>query len=271
MSSARSVGVLGTEGGAEGVHVAKGHRKVLGIELAGDRKGRRHAKEVLAPVDIPLGKGAARSRGLLGRHERRVRRVNGGHAEHLARTLAVARGDDGGVDIDKAALLEKRVDRGGRHATHAEDRAEEVRARTQVLLGAQELDGGALLLQRIVRRRGALHADGLRRELKGLLRLGRELDRARADERSRDVLVRDLVVVGERIAIHDDLQVAEAAAVVDGDKPKVLHVADGLDPSGNGDALAAERLGIRVELRDLGAIHMIPFRAHHAGDVVRTP
>ncbi len=32
---ARGVGVLGAEGRAEGVHVAKGHGEVLGVELAG--------------------------------------------------------------------------------------------------------------------------------------------------------------------------------------------------------------------------------------------
>lgn len=53
-----------------------------------------------------------------------------------------------------------------------------------------------------------------------------------------------------------DLQVAEAAAVVERNKAKVLHVADGLDPAGDGDGLAAERLGIGIELRDFGAVHV---------------
>lgn len=66
----------------------------------------------------------------------------------------------------------------------------------------------------------------------------------------------DLVVVVERLAVHDDLQVAEAAAVVECNEAKVLHVADGLDPAGNGDGLATERLGVRIELRDFGAIHV---------------
>ena len=57
-------------------------------------------------------------------------------------------------------------------------------------------------------------------------------------------------------AVHDDLQVAKAAAVVERNKAKVLHVADGLDPAGDGDGLAAERLGIGIELRDFGAVHV---------------
>ena len=66
----------------------------------------------------------------------------------------------------------------------------------------------------------------------------------------------DLVVVVECLAVHDDLQVAEAAAVVERNKAKVLHVADGLDPAGDGDGLTAERLGIGIELRDFGAVHV---------------
>jgi hypothetical protein len=69
------VGVLGAEGGAKGVDVTKAHGKVLGLELARYRKVSGLAKEVLAVVDLSvLGK-------------RRVCRVDGGHAEHLARAL----------------------------------------------------------------------------------------------------------------------------------------------------------------------------------------
>ncbi len=173
--------------------------------------------------------------------------------------LAVARGDDGGVHVDEAAVLEEAVDGGGGYGADAEDGAEEVGARTQVLLGAQELDGGALLLQRVVRGGGALDHDLRRRELEGLRRVRGELELAGADERGGDVLVGDLVVVLERLAVHDDLQVLEAAAVVQGDEAEVLHVADGLDPSGDGDGTATEGLGVGVELGDLGAIHAIPF------------
>ena len=66
----------------------------------------------------------------------------------------------------------------------------------------------------------------------------------------------NLVVVVERLAVHDDLQVAEATAVIERNEAKVLHVADGLDPAGDGDGLAAERLGIGIELRDFGAVHV---------------
>ena len=241
---ARGVGVLGAEGGAKGVHIAKGHGEVLGVELAGYGKACVLAKEVLAPVDLAgLGEG-------------RVFGVERGYAEHLAGALAVTRGDDGGVDVDKALLLEEAVDGGSRDGADAEYSAEQIGARAQVLLGAQELDGGALLLQRVVRGADALDHDFGRGEFEGLGSIGGQFDGAGADEGSRDVLVGDLVVVVERLAVHDDLQVAEAAAVVERNEAKVLHVADGLDPAGDGDGLAAERLGIGIELRDFGAVHV---------------
>ena len=244
---ARGVGVLGAEGRAEGVHVAKGHGEVLGVELAGHGKRGGGAEEVLAEVHVAVIV------------QRRVDRVDGGDVEHLAGALAVARGDDGGVHVDEAAILEEAMDGSGGHGAHAEDGAEQVGARAQVLLSAQELHGGALLLQRVVRSGNALDHDLGRGELEGLRGVRRELELAGADERRGDVLMGDLVVVGERLAVHDDLQVLEAAAVVQGDEAEVLHVADGLDPSGNGHLLSAERLSIGVELGDLGAIHAIPF------------
>ena len=48
---AGSVGVFGAEGGAEGVHVAKRHGEVLGVELTGNGQIGGLAEEVLGPVD----------------------------------------------------------------------------------------------------------------------------------------------------------------------------------------------------------------------------
>ena len=72
---------LGAEGRAEGVHVAERHGEDLGVELA--RHGQRHrlAKEILGEVHL-----AVFGQGL------RVC-VQRGHAEHLARALAVAARD----------------------------------------------------------------------------------------------------------------------------------------------------------------------------------
>ena len=51
---------------------------------------------------------------------------------------------------------------------------------------------------------------------------GGQLDGAGANECGRDVLMGDLVVVVECLAVHDDLQVAEAAAVVERNKSQKL-------------------------------------------------
>ena len=107
---ALGVGVLGTERRAEGIHVAEGHGEVLGVELAGDGQARLLAEEVLAVVH-----GAVLRLGDVVQVKRR-------HLEHLARALAVAARDDGGLDIDKAAALEELVDGVGRDGAHAERR-----------------------------------------------------------------------------------------------------------------------------------------------------
>ena len=136
-----------------------------------------------------------------------------------------------------------------------------------MLLRAQELDGGAFLLQRITGVGDALDHNLGRGELEGLWRVGREFDLAGADEGGRDVLMRDLIVVGKGVAVHDNLKVGKAAAVVQGYETEVLHVADGLDPTGNRDGLAAKSLGVGVKLGDLRAFHASSFRRNKQGEV----
>ena len=69
-------------------------------------------------------------------------------------------------------------------------------------------------MQRIAGVGDALDHNLGRGELEGLRRVGRELNLAGADEGSRDVLMCDLVVVGKGVAVHDNLQVGKAAAVI---------------------------------------------------------
>ena len=240
---ATGVGVLGAERGTKGVDIAKGEREVLGLELAGDREVSGMAEEVLRPVD-GAGLGA-----------RRVLHVERGHAEHLAGALSVGGGDDRRVHVDEAALLEEAVDGVGCHGAHAKDGAKEVGAAAQVLLGAQELAGLALLLHRVVRGGGAGHHDLLGLELEGLRAVRGERERARDHEGRAHARGGDLVVVGEPLAVHDDLEILEARAVVEHDEAKVLHVTDRADPAGNGDGGPAELVHVGKELRDVGAFH----------------
>ena len=148
------------------------------------------------------------------------------------------------------------MDGEGGDAAHAEHRAEQVGAAAQVLLGAQELAGLALLLHGIVRLRRALDHDGLGLELERLRALRRERELAGDDEGGAHREGGNLLVVGELLSVHDDLQVLEAAAVVEHDEAEVLHVADRADPAGHGDRLAPKLVHVRIELRDPGTVHL---------------
>ena len=252
------VGVLRAKRRPEGVHVTEGHGEVLGIELAGHGKACRLAEEIAAPVDFPCVKFPARLGGGFLAHARHVLHIERGHAEHLACPLAVGRRDDRGIYVDEPAVLEEAVNGRSRDAADAENGAEEVRARTEVLLGAQELDRGALLLQRVVRRGGAFNGDALGGELEGLLRLGGELQRTLANKGGAYVLSCDLVVVLQRFAAHHHLEVAKAASVVQGDETEVLHVAHRADPTRHGDFGAPERVDVGEQLGDFRTLHHSP-------------
>ena len=70
----------------------------------------------------------------------------------------------------------------------------------------------------------------------------------------------DLVVVLEALSVHDDLQVLEAAAVVDGNEAEVLHVAAGANPTGHSDLCTAKLVHIDIESCDPRSLHKRPPR-----------
>ena len=242
---ARGVGILGAERGAEGVNVAERHGEVLGVELAGDGQARLLAEKVLAVIDLAVGR------------SRRVFKVERRHLEHLACALAVAAGDDGGLDVHKAVALEELVHRHGRHGADAEGGGEQVGAGPQMLDGTQELHAVALLLQGIVGGGLALHFDGVGLDLQGLLGLGGQHHGAADDQRRAHVLGGDLLIVGQLLGGHDHLQILEAGAVVQLDKAEGLHVADGACPAADGDLLAAQRIAVGKDCCDFHTFHII--------------
>ena len=211
---------LGAEGRAEGVHVAERHGEDLGVELARHGQGHRLAEEILGEVHLAfVGQGL------------RVG-VQRGHAEHLARALAVAAGDQRGVHVQVAHVVEEAVDGLRCHRAHPERALEQVRAGTQVLNCAQVLQRVALLLQRIVRRALADdgHAVGL--QLKGLLHVRREHQRARhLDGRTHADGTGRLGIVGQLGLLQNDLKVAEVGAVVQLDEGEGLGLAHGAHPA----------------------------------------
>ena len=238
---------LGAERRSERVHVAERHGKVLGVELAGYSEAGWLAEEVLAVVDRAV---------LLAGEVIEVERRD---SEHLPRALAVGAGDYRGVYIHEPAALEKLMHRLRRDASHAERRGEEIRAGSEMLYSAQKLHAVALFLQGVIRRGRALDSYFVRLELKQLLCLRREDERAMDDERRADVLPGDLLVIFERAALKHDLKRLEAAAVVQLDKAEVFHVADGSHPAADCHALPAEGGSVGKYAGDFLAFHSCTF------------
>ena len=190
---ALGVGVFRAEGRTEGVNIAKCHCKVFGVELTGNCKVGAFSEEVLGEIDLSV----------LGLGE--IFKVKSGHAEHLAGTLAVRPGDDGGVNINETLILEKLMNGGGGNTADAENGGKQVRARTQMGYRAQIFNAMALFLQRIFGGGNALNRDLGGFQLKGLLCFGSKLELSLNNQCRAYVLVSDLVVIGENISIENDL------------------------------------------------------------------
>ena len=242
-SVALGVGVLGPERGTEGIDIAEGHSEVLGIELAGDGEVCGLSEEILGEVH-----GAVLLAG-------RVLGIQGGDPEHLSGALTVAGGDDRGVDIDKAPLLEELMDGVGRYAPHPEGGGEEVGAGPQMLDGPQEFHAVALFLQGIVRGGHALHSDGGSFDLQRLLGLRRQHHGAGDDQGGTHVLAGDLLVIFQGTRVHNHLEVAEAGAVVELNEAEGLHVPDGAGPAAHHDRLTGESFAVGVDRRDFRITH----------------
>ena len=240
---ALGVGVLRPEGGPEGVDRAKGHGEVLAVELAGHGEVGPLAEEVLGVVHAPVGQAG------------RIGDVKGGHLEHLAGALAVGGGDDGGVDVDKAPVLEEAVDGVGRHRAHPEHRGKEVGAGAQMLDGAQILHRVALFLKGIVRGGRPLHRDGRRLDLQRLLGLGGEHHGAGDDKGRAHVLPGNLLVVVQHPRVHDHLQILEAGAVVELDKAEGFHIPDGAGPAHHRNGPAVQALAVGKHAGNGDTIH----------------
>ena len=245
---ALGVGVLGAEGGAEGVHIAKGHGEVLGIQLTGHGEAGLLAEEILGIVHLAI----------LGLGD--VVEVEGGHLEHLAGALTVGAGDDGGLDIDEAPALEELVDGVGRRGADAEGSGEQVGAGAQMLDSTQELHAVALLLQGVIRGGLALHLDGVGLHLQRLLGV-RCQHHGTADDQGRSHVLRgDLLIIIQLLGGHDHLQILKAGAVVQLDEAKGLHVADGTRPAADGDLFAAQRFLVGEDRCDSHSFHSLsPF------------
>ncbi len=130
------IGILGAEGRTEGVDFTHGRGTQFAFQLAADGQGSLLAEEILAEIHFAV---------VLGH----VLEVHRGHLEHIACTFGVAFGDERGIQIDEALVVEELVDGEGHGVTDAEHGTEGIRAQAHVGDAAQVLQRCILLLQGI--------------------------------------------------------------------------------------------------------------------------
>ena len=204
----RRVGILRAEGWAEGIDVRERAGEGLAFELSTHGEVGLLAKEILL--------------GLTGRIGR--------HPKHLARSFAIARGDDGGVDVGKFTFIEKTMHRIGQTTPHPEDRAVEIGAGTQVGNRAKELRRVSFFLKRKIFRRFTEQRN-LRRTHFPTLPLPRALNQFPYHaHRSTGVHFRNLIR-SRNARIDDDLNPLETGTVIQFDKRKLLGIPPGPDPA----------------------------------------
>mmetsp|Transcript_14576 Transcript_14576/g.63141 ORF Transcript_14576/g.63141 Transcript_14576/m.63141 type:complete len:630 (+) Transcript_14576:1418-3307(+) len=197
--------------------------------------------------DVSLGRDVR----LGGGDARRVDSVDErGDLELLAGALAVGRGDDRGVDVLEAVLLEEGV-RGVRELVpDAGDRADGVGPRPEVRDAAEVLEGVPLLLQGEGGRVGSSdELDGLDGHLHRLL-TARRFHHGTLDEHrgaGGDVARVEVLAPGD-VSVHHRLDAAQRRAVVHLDEREVLLRADGADPAAELHGIADAGLALVLAL-----------------------
>ena len=161
------------------------------------------------------------------------------------------------MDIDKAAVVEKRVDRIRGFAAYAENRRKQIGAGTQIRLFTQVFHAVALFLQRIIRCGRALDGDSGRLNLERLLILRREQNRPGNGKGGTDVLRSDFIVVFDVFTGKDNLNAAEKAAVIQIDKAKRFTVADAACPAAECDGFTVIRRQIQIDVFYQFTVHNV--------------
>ena len=156
------IGVLGTKCRTKGIHIAKGHGKVLSLKLTGNRQMRGSIKEILRVINFSC----------IG--TRNVLQIKRSHLKHLSGTLGIRGGNDRCINVDKALILKEFVDSVCGNRTHAKYRTEKICARTKMLLCAQILQRLTLFLHRIFGARSSFNSNGMSLKLNGLRALRRQ-------------------------------------------------------------------------------------------------
>ena len=248
---ARRVGVLRAEGGSEGVDPAQRRRGDLALQLTGHRKPRLFAEEVVLVVRLLA----------------LVFRVPGlrRHAEHLARALAVARGDERRVDIVVAALMEIAVYSLRRDAPHAKDGGKRVGAKSQVRDTAQKIQRRTLLLNGIFGRALAQKCYFCRIEFRPVALECLDDDALCPHGRA---ALGALGIERQVILIHNDLQAGEARPVRDLQKGDRRRIARRAHPAADGDLLPHQGR-IPEHFCNIGMFHLEASKNSLHFDVIR--
>ena len=236
---AGGVGILGAEGGTEGIDTAQTHGGHLTLQLSGDGQTCLAAEEIVSKVfSLALGGGVP---------------GESCDAEHFTRALAVGAGDDGGMDVAVAVGVEVLVDGLGQLIADGKDRLEVAGADTEVGDGAEVLQGMALLLEGIVG--GALTQDGqgLHVHLDPVAVGGDDGTRSGEGRAHGHGVAVDALV--HLLLVDDQLKAAEAGAVVDLQEGDVLGISGGTHPAADDGGGTHEGLGLGKQLFDVGVFH----------------
>ena len=219
---ARSVGVFGAERRTEGVDGTECCGAEFAFELAGYGQTGAFAEEIVGVIDFAVGIFL------------QIIEILRGDLEHLAGTFAVARGDDGTVEVTETVFVEVGVD-GHRHlVANAEDGAECVGAQTQMGVLTHVFERLSLLLHGVIAAASAVHFDasgldfgGLSRTLTFYQRAFNAKARAGGDEFEQFGI--KLLNVGH------DLYVFDGRSVVEGDEAYAFAAAAGAYPAFHAD------------------------------------
>mgnify|MGYP000790738361 CR=1 FL=1 len=186
----------------------------------------------------------------------RVLGIQGGDPEHLSGALTVAGGDDRGVDIDKAPLLEELMDRICAEGTNTEDCLEGVGSRTQMRNRTKVFHGVAFFLQRIIRCGNALYGNFCRLNLKRLFCLRGSNEDTFYDDGCADVHFGNLSEVFHLIVVYD-LQGFEIASVVQNDETKGFGITYAAHPAAYGYFFVQVCFPVFINLSDGCKFHCL--------------
>ena len=238
------VGILGAEGGAEGVHIGHGLGKDFGLQLAADGQERRAAKEVLAVVHGTVPDSV---------QSWRVVDIEGGDAEHGSGPLGVAGGDDGSLDVEESALLVELVDAEGHCVADAGHGAEGVGAGAQVGQLAQKFQGVPFFLEGVLLRVGAAELlDALGKNFVALAAAQGFLEGAGNADAATGAELSDQRLVGAG-GVDDYLEVGKGGAVVDLDEGDCAGGTDGFDPALDDEGVISGQFFKAEQVFDAGA------------------